>query len=99
MTKSWLPASICRNVFPYEQLAFPRRDAFFRNRNSSVENRGTDRQPCFRLALPHSMDCFRTGAKKCDSIWLLGMQRAWEPVDAKLFRDLPAGFRRRVEHR
>ena len=64
-----------------------------------MENRGAQRQPRFRSALFDSMDRFVTRAKKCDPLRLLGMQRAWESADAELFRDLPAGFRRRVKHR
>ena len=44
------------------------------------------------------MDRFGAGAKKCDSLWLLGMQRGGESADAELLRHLPTGFRGRIKH-
>ena len=63
-----------------------------------MEDRGPDRQRRLWPPVCDSVDRFRTSPEKRDSLRFLGVQRAGESVDAKLFRYLPKGFSGRSEH-
>src|SRR6185436_17305355 len=82
--------SLPRLVLPDERLRIRCRGQTFQHHPERVENRGTDWQPYLRPALCHSMDRLGTRAKECNSLWVLGMQRARLDFNSRLFRHLSA---------
>lgn len=57
-----------------------------------MENRRLGRRGNFWPAVSDSMDRIGAGEKERDSIWILGMQRAWLNIGPDLFRSLPPRF-------
>ena len=80
--------AICLNgvVGPFSSVSIHRRDA--------LENRGMVGKRSFFNSLLPPVGRFRTREKKHYPNWILGVQPLGQHIGAKLFRLLPARFRR-----